>query len=484
MPTKTPAEIPAETAAAQQSHYDPAMPLTAIHPHPKNPRHDAKADQELIDSIRDQGLIHDLVVAPHPTIDGEATLIDGHRRYDALLRAGFTMAPVKVRLDLVDEADQVAAMLATIRREQLTPIEEAEGFDLLAELGWDTERIASATGRSKTTVLERRKLTRLPAKAKDAVDHGQVTIDDALRLAKLPAKEQTRLEKLLDRGGDFRYEIARTESRVKAAAEVARRVKDLKASGVPEKLCPKGATTEYSLNHADHGMVRIGTTGKHQPDEHDGCLAFVQGGTRDYPAVWLVCTDPGKHDAELTEEQRQRQQEHEAEEARREAQRAEMQAAAEAARIARQLRTDAIVAAARPKPALNPTIEGLARLALPWLMSSDMAPSSHFQDLAGVPEDQRWEHFIEEPDDHPWLLALQDMTGQQLLRVLAAYLADQVEERIAGYGAMGGVRAAATAAQYFDLLGIAGHETNSADKELIARLQPPPVAPEPEDGAA
>nr|WP_278259536.1 ParB N-terminal domain-containing protein [Nocardioides convexus] len=135
-------------------------------PHPRNPRHNAIADDESMGSIKEQGLLHDLLVAPHPDQPGKAYLVDGHRRYDALTRLGFSLAPVKWRLDLVDEGDQVAAMLGTTRREDLTPLEEAEGFDLLTELGWTAEQISDKTGRSTSTVNARRKATRLKDRAK------------------------------------------------------------------------------------------------------------------------------------------------------------------------------------------------------------------------------------------------------------------------------------------------------------------------------
>lgn len=465
--TKTPAEIPAENTAAHSTEYEPLLNLGRIHTHPRNPRHNAVADDELIVSIREQGLIHDLVVAPHPSRSGEFILIDGHRRLDGLTKAGFTFAPAKIRLDLVDEGAQVAAMLATVRREDLTPVEEAEGFDLLSELGWSTEQIAAATGRSKTTVTERRKLTRLPEKAKAAVDVGQVTIDDALRLAKLPVPEQADLERRIT-SSDFKYELARTETRVKAAKEVDAQAKDYAAQGVPEVPCPKGVQNEYSLTHANHGMTRLAASGFPDLDDHPECAAFVRGGTKQYPGLWLVCTDPTKHDEQLTGVQAENAAHRASEEAEREARLQEWAEKREAERVARQMRCDAIVSAIKPK-ALDPILETLIRLALPDMLTAGYVNYCDIvEELLDVPADQRTDSSWIDVDA-PWLNDIAYRTSHELTKSLAALLVSLVESNVSAL-ARGSLepqpRDPASAADYFALLGAAGHELNTIDQTL------------------
>lgn len=475
--TTTPAEIPAEAATAQHTHYEPAYPIDLIREHPKNIRHNATADDELVNSIRDQGLLQPLVAFKDPSIEG-AELIAGHRRLDGLRKAGYTHAPVILRYDLADEGDQVAAMLVENgRRADLTPIEEAEGFDLLTELGWDVEQIAQASGRSKTLIKERRKLTALPDKAKAAVDRGQITIDDALTLAKLPPAEQTKLEKQVDTP-NFRYEVRRAEERAKARAIVDAEKKRLKAAGVPELKVPGTVQSPYSLSHADHGCVRLATTGHPDASQHNGCLAFVDGGTKQYPALWEVCTDPGKHDADLSAAQLASKAEREAEDAQRAAEQAARQQAhrekQESERVARQLRADTLLAGIKfPGVKLDPTLQRLLALGLPEIVASlDGLDEGLFQDLAGVPDDQRWEGWVDLEDQGDpgtvWLNSLVDAKGPALVKALAALLVAQLEQRLQSYAP--DRAAAALAPQYFDALAAVGHEKNSADQQLLAKF--------------
>lgn len=462
---KTPAEIPAENVAAHQTAYEPLLSLGSIHSHPANPRHNAVADNELVESIREQGLIHDLVVAPHPEIEGEYILIDGHRRFDALTRNGWTYAPAKIRLDLVDAGDQLAAMLATIRREDLSPVEEAEGFeDLFTVHGWSVERIAAATGRSKTLVTERRKLTRLSKVAKTAADSGQITIDDALRIAKLPTAEQTALEKMVTRG-DFRYEIQRTEDRIKAAKAADDSAKQLRAAGVPEVTVPKSVTNEFSLTHADHGVVRLPPTGFPNESDHDGCLAFIVGGTKQYPTIWRVCTDPGKHDAALSEAQKERKAAAAAADAEREQRVQALKEERRSQEIAAQMRCDALLAAIKPK-ALDPMLETLVRHALPDLIRNSEL-SSDFQAMVGIPEDQRWAAY-EEPSA-AWLDGVAAASGPALVKILATYMVVSLDTAV-GSLASGLIdrepRDLDTVTAYFDALTYAGHELNTLDVAL------------------
>ena len=469
MPTKTPAEIPTEAIAAQQTDYEPLLQLERIHPHPSNPRHHAVADDELIESIRDQGLIHDLVVAPHPDLEGEYRLIDGHRRYDALTRIGHTFASAKIRRDLVDDASQLAAMLATIRRADLTPIEEAEGFDLLSELGWNLERIAAATGRAKSTITARRRLLHLSTKAKNAVEAGQVTIDDALAIAALPEAEQKAVEKDLNTGS-FRFTLKQAQERAARQAEVDKQRAAYLAAGIPERDMPKNSSI-WILNHADHGMVRLGATFSTEPEDHHGCLAFVDDGTRQYPSLELVCTDPANHDDQLTDAQRKARDAEAAAQAEREQRQQEYSEQRERRRLAGQLRCDAIVGAIKPTAKLDPVLEQIIRLGLPaQILLGDVAYDESFQDLAGVPDEQRWQHYPPNPE---YMASFATMTTRQLIRQLAAYLVDTLDGHLE-------VAAEAfndaddfdrqLAVDYAALLATVGHERNDVDAEMFAGI--------------
>lgn len=458
------AEIPAETKTAQQTEYLPTVPLDAIRPHPKNIRHNATADDELVASIKEQGLLQPLVVIPGDDED-PWLLIAGHRRLDGLKQADYTFAPVIVRRDLTTEAEQIAAMLVENgRREDLTPIEEAEGFDLLAELGWDIDQMVVASGRSKGTIKDRRRLTRLPSKAKTAVDTGQVTIEDGIRLSKLPAAEVKYLEGQVG-SKDFRLLVTKVETKVRIEDNVKAETKRLRDAGIPELERPKDAWYSHSLAHSRHGMVRLSTTGKPNASDHVGCFAFVVGRRDDgLPAIWEVCTDPLKHDAELSAEQLARKEEREAAETARvhanETARLEREARAHAESVARQMRMDNLVAGVRIKHSqIDPVFLAVVAAALPELIDSEITIRiDEFHAAAGI------------SDSSDYLT----LTGPALIKALVAFMATVVECRLEEatetWSRLEDHDYASLAVDYFNALGGAGHEKNSADEALLAAI--------------
>jgi ParB/RepB/Spo0J family partition protein len=484
MAPSTPAAIASEATAAHRTEYEPLLHLGRIHVHPHNPRHDAVADEELIASIREQGLIHDLVVAPHPDREGDYILIDGHRRFDGLTKAGHTYAPAKIRLDLVDEADQVAAMLATIRRQDLTPIEEAEGFDLLAELGWTVDQIAAATGRSASTVRARRKLTALKPTFQEQVAAGQVTLDDALALAALPEKEQKRLEKIP--AGQVPYELKRSQQRAEQEARVAKEIKELKQLGATEQQMPKGGYY-WSLTDEKNGMTPLGNMPLflRDRDHHPGCLGWVDTGTAQYPGVNLVCTNVSSHDDEIaahqaetlaarTDEEKARDAEREARAAEEETKRAAREEAAESRRVAARMRGDVVLEATR-KVKTVPVLDVVLRATLRDFFVDWGLDEKLFQDLADVPEDLRWTTWN---GVQAYLDTIPTMKSAQLWRAfvaaLVAHLETDVDQALVykevGYDEATRGTTAAILGECLTTLRLAGHVLTPPDEDLAVVL--------------
>jgi ParB family chromosome partitioning protein len=481
----TPAAIAPEATAAHSTEYEPLLHLGRIHVHPHNPRHDAVADDELIASIRDQGLIHDLVVAPHPDREGDYILIDGHRRFDGLTKAGYTYAPAKIRLDLLDEADQIAAMLATIRRQDLTPIEEAEGFDLLAELGWTVDQIAAATGRSASTVKARRKLTSLKPTFQEQVSAGQVTLDDAIHLAALPEKEQKRLEKLP--ATQLPYELKRSQARVEQQRRVDKEIKDLTKLGATEQKMPKGGYY-WNLTAEKNGMTPLGNLPLflREADRHEGgCLGWLDTGTAQYPGISLVCTDVPRHDDEIaahhaevaaarTEEEKARDAEREARAAEEESKRVAREEAAESRRVAARMRGDVVLEATR-KVKTQPVLDTVIRATLRDFFVDWPLDEQLFQELADVPEGLRWTSWN---GAQPYLETIPTMKPAPLWRAFVAALVAHIERdvdeaivhREVGYDEDTRPITAAILDEYLTNLRLAGHVLTPPDEDLAVVL--------------
>jgi ParB/RepB/Spo0J family partition protein len=201
------------------------LPVVVLHPNLRNVRRQVTDLDELADSIRVFGVLQPLTVAPHPDLPGEWAIIAGHRRHAAALQADAVDVPVIVRADLVDPVDVIAAMLAeNLHRADLTPIEEATGYQQLLDLGLTEAAVAKRTGRSKATVTRRLSLLALPEQTRERIHGHQVTLDQALVLAEFaddPAA-LARLEEALDEYGDLRHEAERErQNRAKAAKYAA-----------------------------------------------------------------------------------------------------------------------------------------------------------------------------------------------------------------------------------------------------------------------
>ena len=154
-------------------------------PHPDNTRDEVVPDEGLIASIREVGVLQPLTVAPHPTLQGDYTVIGGHHRLAAAKKAGLDMVPVAVHHDLLSRQAQVAALVQeNLHRKDLTPAEEADAFQLMLSFdGYDAKRVAKETGVSQRRVRDRAKLTRLAADQRAALVTGQLTIERAEVLA-------------------------------------------------------------------------------------------------------------------------------------------------------------------------------------------------------------------------------------------------------------------------------------------------------------
>ena len=139
------------------------VPVSSILPNPLQPRKEfSEAElEELVSSIRENGLLQPLLVRPSGPDRYE--LVAGERRFRSIQRLGWTEAPVVVR-KVDDEALLVLALVENLQRKDLTPFEEAEALQSLTErCGYTHEDLARRLGKSRTSVTESldRKSTRL-----------------------------------------------------------------------------------------------------------------------------------------------------------------------------------------------------------------------------------------------------------------------------------------------------------------------------------
>ena len=171
-------EVPTTTDAAgiQYIHID------LLHPHPDNPRKDVGDVTELAESIKANGILQNLTVVPY---EGTYRVIIGHRRLAAAALAGIDVLPCVV-VEMT-EKEQISTMLTeNMQRVDLSIYEQAQGFQMMLDMGDSMEEIADKSGFSKTTVRKRLEIAKLDGKAlKKATEERQVTMADFDKLAEV-----------------------------------------------------------------------------------------------------------------------------------------------------------------------------------------------------------------------------------------------------------------------------------------------------------
>ncbi len=152
-----------------------------IVPSPFQPRRsfDESKIAELAGSIRNQGIIQPLVV--RPKADG-FELIAGERRWRAAMKAGLSRVPVVVREATDHEAMQLA-LVENLQREDLNPIEEANGYRRLQEeFRWSQEEVAEKVAKSRPAIANSLRLLSLPTEVQQEVSAGNLPAGQARAL--------------------------------------------------------------------------------------------------------------------------------------------------------------------------------------------------------------------------------------------------------------------------------------------------------------
>jgi len=160
------------------------VPIEFVHPGRYQPRRkfDEDAIQGLVESIRDKGILQPLLVRRDPETANSYELIAGERRWRAAQIAGLHEVPVIIR-DLSDREALEIALIENIQRQDLTPLEEAEGYRrLMEEFEHTQEDLARAVGKSRSHVANMMRLLALPEPVKGMVQDGALTAGHARAL--------------------------------------------------------------------------------------------------------------------------------------------------------------------------------------------------------------------------------------------------------------------------------------------------------------
>lgn len=164
-------------SAVDQLRSSKTVPIEFLKANPDQPRKrfDEVAIDGLVKSIEEQGILQPLLVRQHPTQANYYEIVAGERRWRAAQRAQLHEVPVIVK-DLSDNDTLEIALIENIHREDLTPLEESEGYQrLMDEFSHTQEALSKSVGKSRSHIANMLRLLGLSDEIKSMIDDGLLT---------------------------------------------------------------------------------------------------------------------------------------------------------------------------------------------------------------------------------------------------------------------------------------------------------------------
>lgn len=210
--------------------------LSEIEPNREQPRRnfDEEALEALAQSIKENGVLQPLVVRP---IEGSERyqLVAGERRWRASRMAGLSEVPVVIK-DLDDRATLEIAMIENLQREDLDPVEEAQGYRALMDgFGLTQEEVAGKVGKSRPAVANSLRLLSLPEDLLGMVSSGELSEGHARAL--LACEDEAQMRRI-------------AQETVKNGLTVRTVEKLVKPSRQKENVAPRRDVSGYEIEQA------------------------------------------------------------------------------------------------------------------------------------------------------------------------------------------------------------------------------------------
>lgn len=243
-----------ETASAENAGVT-ALPLREIEPDPNQPRKnfDDAALAELAASITENGLLQPVAVRPKKAGPGYI-LIAGERRWRAARLAGLAEIPALVR-DVTDEQAAALALIENLQREDLDPLEQAQGIQTLVETyGITQETAAKRLGKSRSAIANSLRLLALPEPVQERLRSGALSAGHAKALLGLadPAAIEAAANEVAAKG----LNVRQTEALCRRLAR-GKKTKSPKPSAGDFGRPPLAVETEAALREATGSEVHV-----------------------------------------------------------------------------------------------------------------------------------------------------------------------------------------------------------------------------------
>ncbi len=191
-----------------------AVPVELLKPSPCQPRRafDEETMTGLVESVRERGILQPLIVRRDPEEADRYEIVAGERRWRAAQRARLHEVPVIVQ-ELSDEAVLEVALIENVQRQDLTPLEEAEGYRrLMDEFAHTQEQLARVVGKSRSHIANTLRLLQLPDGVRTLLVEGALSAGHARAL--LNADNPDKLARRVVRRG---LNVRQTEKLVQKA---------------------------------------------------------------------------------------------------------------------------------------------------------------------------------------------------------------------------------------------------------------------------
>ena len=247
------------------------VPIEFLKPNRYQPRlhFDEGQLSDLVSSIREHGILQPILVRRVDGAPNSYEIVAGERRWRAAQRAQLTQVPVVIK-DFNDTEALEVALIENIQRADLSPVEEAKGYErLLGEFGRTQEQVAQLVGKSRSHVANTLRLMNLPQEVLDMLDAGQITAGHGRAL--LAAADPLALAKQIIGGGMTVREVeeAAPQTKKRSAKATTPGKKDPNTRELEQNLSQAlGLTVEVTFKgEKKGGQVKISYRTLEQLDE-------------------------------------------------------------------------------------------------------------------------------------------------------------------------------------------------------------------------
>ncbi len=240
-----------------------SLPVGNLQPGKYQPRThmDSASLEELAASIRKQGLMQPILVRPlgNGMGDDRYEIIAGERRWRAAQMAGLSDVPTLIR-EIPDESALAMALIENIQRENLNPLEEAQGLQrLIDEFSMTHQQAADAVGRSRPAASNLLRLLQLVAPVQELLMRGEIDMGHARALLPLTGALQIQLaQRIVQKGLSVRDAERLAQHALKPPKEAVDKAPDRDVLRLQEELSDYlGAQVEIRSNKKGAGKIQI-----------------------------------------------------------------------------------------------------------------------------------------------------------------------------------------------------------------------------------